>query len=151
MFKPFPSIRHDQRGDSIVEVLIALAVIGSVLTGAFVATNRSTVAVRDSEEHAQALQLLQGQVEQLRSYVQQTKFSAVPNKFCFQPDGTLKITSTPDCPSSTVEPIYSFMIDRTNAAVVPPATMAFNVQVTWNAVTGNPAQESIMYKIAGAP
>ncbi len=55
-----------QAGDTIVEVIIAVGVISAILVGAFVVTSSSNRAVRDSEEHAQALQLLQGQVELLR-------------------------------------------------------------------------------------
>lgn len=58
---------HTQAGDTIVEVLIAIAVISLILTGAFVVTSRSARAVRDSQEHAEALFLLQGQIERVRS------------------------------------------------------------------------------------
>jgi type II secretory pathway pseudopilin PulG len=56
-----------QAGDTIVEVVIAIAVIATVLTGAFIVSSRSLTAVRDSEEHSEVLQQLQGQVELLRA------------------------------------------------------------------------------------
>ena len=56
-----------QTGDTIVEVIIAIAVIATVLTGAFIVSSRSLTAVRDSQEHSEVLQQLQGQVELLRS------------------------------------------------------------------------------------
>lgn len=59
-------IGHKQAGDTIVEVLIAIAVISMILAGAFAVTSRSARAVRDSQEHAEALFLLQGQVERVR-------------------------------------------------------------------------------------
>lgn len=55
------------RGDTIVEVLIAIAIVSSVLAGAFTVTQKSAVAVRDSQERGEMLQILQGQVEQVRS------------------------------------------------------------------------------------
>lgn len=143
-------LKENQRGDTIVEVLIALAVIGSVLVGAFVVTTRSTTGVRDSEEHAQAMQLLQGQVEQLRSYAQlQPKPSPLPTNFCFT-TATPTPTSTPACNSSAVEPIYKFLINRETTAVAP-ATSRFKVTVTWNSVTGSPAREIMYYKVAVLP
>lgn len=57
----------NNRGDTIVEVLIAIAIVSSVLAGAFTVTQKSAVAVRDSQERGEMLQLLQGQVEQVRS------------------------------------------------------------------------------------
>lgn len=59
--------RADQTGDTIVEVLIAIAVVSSVLMGAFLVAQKSATAVRDSQEHGEMLQLLQGQIELVRS------------------------------------------------------------------------------------
>lgn len=57
----------NEQGDTIVEVLLAIVIVSAVLTGAFVVISKNSQQVRDSEEHAQALQLLQGQVEQVRT------------------------------------------------------------------------------------
>lgn len=142
-------LQNNQRGDTIVEVLIALAVIGSVLIGAFVVTSRSTTGVRNSEEHAQAMQLLQGQVEQLRAYVQATDKDSIKTYFCFgaSPTPTILSNSTPACPSAAVEPIYRFNI-QTLSKATPPATSKFQVTVTWNSVTGSPGKEVMYYKVA---
>jgi prepilin-type N-terminal cleavage/methylation domain-containing protein len=59
--------RLSQSGDTIVEVLIAIAIVSSVLAGAFSVTQKSVRAVRSSQEHAEMLQLLQGQVELVRA------------------------------------------------------------------------------------
>ena len=56
-----------QAGDTIVEVVIAIAVIATVLAGAFVVSSHSLTSVRVSEEHSEVLQQLQGQVELLRA------------------------------------------------------------------------------------
>lgn len=60
---------RSQRGDTIVEVLIALSVISLILVGAFVTSNRSAAATRDSQEHAEASQLLMSQIELVRTMV----------------------------------------------------------------------------------
>lgn len=56
----------NEAGDTLVEVLIAIAIISSVLTGAFLVSQKSTMAVRSSQEQGEMLQLLQGQVELIR-------------------------------------------------------------------------------------
>ncbi len=58
-----------ERGDTIVEVLIAMAVVSMVLGGAYASVNRSTIQTRTAQERGEALQLLQGQVERLKGAV----------------------------------------------------------------------------------
>ena len=72
-----------QAGDTIVEVLICILVISSVLAGAFTVTNQSLMSVRASQERAQAVKLVQTQIEQLRT------LGGLPsgNEFCVQPSG----------------------------------------------------------------
>jgi type II secretory pathway pseudopilin PulG len=55
-----------QAGDTIVEVLIAMAIVSLVLVGAFVTSNKSTQATRDSQEHAEATQDIKTQIELAR-------------------------------------------------------------------------------------
>jgi type II secretory pathway pseudopilin PulG len=57
----------EQRGDTIVEVLIALAVLGSALGLSYATANRSLAGARQAQEHSEALQIAQGQLELLRS------------------------------------------------------------------------------------
>lgn len=59
--------RSKQSGDTIVEVLVAIAIVSAVLTGAFIVTQKSAQAVRGSQEHAEMAQILQGQVEAIRA------------------------------------------------------------------------------------
>jgi len=81
-----------QAGDTIVEVLVVLAVVGSALSISYAIANHSLVGVRQSHEHSEALQLVQGQLEELRAYVasnssQIINASAVVGTadFCFDP------------------------------------------------------------------
>ncbi len=57
------------RGDTIVEVLIAIVVIGAVLTGAYVTGNQSLNANRAAQERAEALKYVEGQVERIKANV----------------------------------------------------------------------------------
>ncbi len=56
-----------QRGDTIVEVLIAMVIVGLILGGAFVTVNKSLQSERSAQERGEALQLVQGQIESLQA------------------------------------------------------------------------------------
>lgn len=56
-----------QRGDTIVEVLIAIAIVGSVLGIAYSIMNRNLLLLRDNQERSEAVKQAQGQVEALKS------------------------------------------------------------------------------------
>ncbi len=57
--------RLSESGDTIVEVLLAIAVVSAVLGGAFVSANRSLNGTRVSQERSEATKLVQGQAELL--------------------------------------------------------------------------------------
>ncbi|MDQ3123610.1 MAG: prepilin-type N-terminal cleavage/methylation domain-containing protein [bacterium] len=59
------SIRN-QSGDTIVEVLIAVAIISMVLAVAYATMNRNIQTMRDNQERSEAAKLAQGQVEALK-------------------------------------------------------------------------------------
>ncbi len=84
--------RLKQRGDTIVEVLIAIVVVSSVLIGAFVSAQRSTNITRQSEERAEALKVAESQVEQLRKAALSNQGSLfdplASNQFCVDITGS---------------------------------------------------------------
>jgi type II secretory pathway pseudopilin PulG len=55
------------KGDTIVEVLLAIAVVSSVMGGAFVSANRSLRGARVSQERGEALKLIEGQLELMKA------------------------------------------------------------------------------------
>ncbi|HSX37131.1 MAG TPA: type II secretion system protein [Patescibacteria group bacterium] len=60
-------LAHDRRGDTIVEVLIALAILGLAFSISFATANHALIVARNAEEHSEALQYLDSQVELARS------------------------------------------------------------------------------------
>ncbi|MGH7237779.1 MAG: type IV pilus modification PilV family protein, partial [Candidatus Saccharimonadales bacterium] len=70
-----------QSGDTIVEVLISIAILGTVLAGAYVTSNRSLLAERTAQEHSQALTLAESQVESLIGATPPIVFT--PAQHCF--------------------------------------------------------------------
>lgn len=79
-------LKLHQKGDTIVEVLLAIAVASAVLGGAFVSANRSFQGVRQSQERGEALELIEAQLERLKAAAKDdTKGifpSSSPNAFC---------------------------------------------------------------------
>jgi len=145
---PHPSPR--QAGDTIVEVLIAAAIISTILAGAFLVTSRSAKGVRDSEEHAQALQYLQGQVELLRSAAARsgTLPSALNIPFCL--DGSTVYQPAAGNSNCLLGSLY-------NVAIVSPTgapgatTSTFNLTASWPSISGGTATVYLSYKVAVAP
>src|ERR1035437_9248982 len=80
----------NSRGDTIVEVLLAMLVISVILGGAFVLSRASLTGVRQSQERGEALKVAESQTEQLRVHggYAPTATTNLQNNFCFAPGGT---------------------------------------------------------------
>jgi type II secretory pathway pseudopilin PulG len=55
------------RGDTIVEVLVAILIVSLVLAGAYVTAAHALTATRQAQERSEALKLIEGQAEALRT------------------------------------------------------------------------------------
>lgn len=143
--------RNKQAGDTIVEVIIAIAVISTILAGAFLVTTHSTRAVRDAEEHAQALQYLQGQVELLRASAARSGGlpTALNTPFCL---GTSQYyqpaTSSGQC---TLGSLYNLSITSPTASAQVNATTTFNLVASWAGLSGGTNTVYLAYKVVVTP
>lgn len=61
--------RLNQAGDTIVEVLIALAVLGAIIGGGYAVATRSLNGVQVAQERTEATKVAEGQLEAIRSTV----------------------------------------------------------------------------------
>lgn len=57
-----------QAGDTIIEVLIALAVLGSIITGGYAIATRSLNGVRIAQERGEALKIAETQAEIIKQF-----------------------------------------------------------------------------------
>lgn len=149
-----------QAGDTIVEVLIVIAVISLVLAAAFVTSNRSLHSVQDAQEHGEAQTLVAGQIEELKALDTSTASPSIftmSTPFCVAKNGAnLQLYSyraSPPTPcivtgggsqaSTTVQPAYSLQISRS----YNNATKAyiFTIQATWASITGPGTNNVTMY------
>jgi len=135
-------VRLRERGDTIVEVLIAIAVISLVLGGAYVTTNRSLLATRDAQERGTALKLVESQIEQLKGVVAANPsqvFSGAPASFCISNVSTVSAASSPACAvdengaPASAEPIYHLSI----GLVTTGGLNTFTVTNHWTNVRGD--------------
>ena len=127
----------NQRGDTIVEVLISLAVVSLILGGAFVTTNKSLQGTRAAQERSDALKLVEGQIEALKAFAGTDNGDALfanglAQPFCLY-NQVLTSSTSGNCkvdakgsPTSN-EPAYTIKITRTN-------TNTFTVLAQWNAI-----------------
>ncbi len=140
-----------QRGDTIVEVLISIAVIATVLGGAFVVVRTSNRNVRISQEHVEALGLLRGQVELLRSIATASggfaKLSTAPAtaSFCINTSGTLVPSNPANC---TMNTWYLLSISRDPGPIDLAATTKYTFAVSWDSLNGGKDQEQLVYGVA---
>lgn len=85
---------RNQKGDTIVEVLLAIAIVSAVLGGAYASASKSLQGTRQAQERGEALKLVEGQIERLKSTLgsPRPEIRAVaqsPNDFClYEPDGS---------------------------------------------------------------
>jgi prepilin-type N-terminal cleavage/methylation domain-containing protein len=111
-----------QKGDTLVEVLIAIAVVSMILGGAYVTTNRSLTATRAAQERSIALKLAESQIERLKGIVATNSIAvfgaAAPDPFCIDSTGAVTRATDPPCQMDTKgdqasgEPIFHMSIDR---------------------------------------
>lgn len=148
--------RHE-RGDTIVEVMISLIVISSVIVGAFILSRTSTRNIRSSEEHSQAQQYLQGQVELLRAYAlipaDPATHPALPsntNDFCM--DSTTgkwvqPVTAVCSPSNSGGSYTYDLKIVQTKAGdAVSGIAATYTFSVSWPSLDGSKNFESYVYR-----
>lgn len=139
-----PGVKN-RRGDTIVEVLIATAVISLVLVGAYAVTNRNRTALQDTQEQSIALKLVERQVEILRGA---PATSLPPDGGCFD------ISGSP-------QPAGNNCIQKADGAVAVAAyggakyTMSVNltadvytVSATWDTLSGSTSTVSSYYRRA---
>jgi type II secretory pathway pseudopilin PulG len=134
--------RLDKRGDTIVEVLLAIAVVSAVLGGAFVATNRSLGGVRQSQERGEALKLVEGQLERLKESVRTDTnppvFTTPTNPFCLNDSLAVQNTGNPACNQGR----YRLDISRSASG----DTYTFVARATWDRLSGGQDQVNIRYR-----
>lgn len=80
-------LRLTQRGDTIVEVLICVSILGFVVAAAYSLATRNQIATLKAQERARATGIVESQVESLRGYIEaKNNLAGVAENFCFVDD-----------------------------------------------------------------
>lgn len=144
--------KMSQRGDTIVEVMICLAVFGGMLSAAFVLTNRNQTTSQAAQERSTAVKIAEGQLEKLKSFVDD---SEIPEFDYFCMDGNSEPIELGEdmesCASTESEGRYSSIIYSPAKAVeVGGNGNVFAVKTTWEgAITAN-EEVKIFYSLYDA-
>jgi len=121
----------NRRGDTIVEVLIAIAIVSLVLTAAYVITTKNTVATQANQERIQAQHLVEAQIEALRA---QGSLPAGDN--CFAANGAGASGSACNGLTATGSGAsYS-------ASITGPTSGVYTIAVKWSSLNGRAANDS---------
>lgn len=118
------------RGDTIVEVLLALTIVSSMLGGAYVLANRSLNNSRASQERGEALKLVEAQLERLNNAVNSGNNDAftTPNTFCMDSSGNVADAKNPA--SGTIPPLdLDDFTTYTAACVVQNQSLPYYVSI----------------------
>ena len=124
-------IKLNTRGDTIVEVLIATAVVSIVLTGALTVSNSSLKQIRAAQERSEAQAYVQSIVESLPP-----KNATTDPNFCMNSQGEEKSPGDSQCVSGLF----------TNS-VLRKSNDVYEVTASWDGVTGNAQNLTIFYRV----
>lgn len=145
------------KGDTIVEVLLALAVVSAVLGGAYVSSNRSLNSTRDSQERGEAIKLAEGQLERIKGTAKTNAVLFSTNAiFCLDDTSVMQnngMGSVPALNSDTlVSPNYNAQCIKQPSGVsyymsVQRTGNQFTVRARWNKLGGGQNEVKITYRI----
>lgn len=131
-------IKTGQRGDTIVEVLIAVAVIGFILSVSYAVANRSTQNVRKAHERSEALKFSEAQLEKLKLHLGRGN-TWQNNAVCILDDDSVS-TDANQCRIGDGNR-YALSIDE-------PSPNLYNITTTWEKVGGGTNEVlSMFYRI----
>jgi len=130
------------RGDTIIEVMIVLAVLGLALSIAYATANKSLLNARQAQEYAEASALVQSQIEQLRANsASETNDIYQNGPFCISESGSVVPYAVghvhDDCKQGK-NGLYALAITHNDS------TNTFKVTATWDDVTGDGTNDLTM-------
>ena len=124
-----------ERGDTIIEVLIAIGIVSLVLTSAYALTNRNIQISQEVQEQAYAQKLVERQVELLRAAsIKPTADS------CFSTAGV--IVSGTACNVTNGGADYTLLLHHLTAV------NQYSVQAKWQTLDGKTANVTVYYQVA---
>jgi len=137
---PRINIAINQAGDTIVEVLASIAIIGVALAGGYALSSHSLRTGIDANRRSAALSLAQGQVEFLKNSVAEGNtglYTGDGGPFCINDADGNRMTGS-NCVSLSGTP-YDIAITYDNGSKV------FTVMPSWERLGGDVRGETVLY------
>ncbi len=140
---------RDARGDTIVEVLIVLAVLGLAIGVSYATANSSLQTTRAAQEDSQATELLQSQLEAMRSLASTDAANIFQSgsAFCINSAFTTVVDTSlvSPAPACVQDNLYTVNINYVNNAVTPDT---FTLVATWPDIHGSVQDsETMVYRM----
>lgn len=148
------------RGDTIIEVLIAVTVLAAILTGAYALANHSSQGTRQAQERGEASKLARSQIELYKHYIATPgPANLIPpdgSIFCVKPDGTLDIFTNPLPPSNAQDELNTAFSEFNGHSCttglyhsyIKREGNTYTAHTRWNAVTGHGIDEvTMVYRV----
>jgi prepilin-type N-terminal cleavage/methylation domain-containing protein len=146
----------NHRGDTIVEVMVVLAVLGMAIGISYATANASLLETRQAQENSEATELAQSQIEALRTLTQP---GATPNIFASA--GPYCLVAAPpsysldtgsSCAISGGSFNYTISVMYLSPVTNPTTPDQFTVNVTWPDVQGyGNDQVTLVYRVHLTP
>lgn len=157
----------NQSGDTIVEVLLSIAIVSLILGAAYVSANQSIKNVRRSQERIEATKVAEGQAEMLKAaIVSDNAISGLTTSFCLRYAGGASPISRTNFPAafstvpanSTSDALVNYpdyCKQDPNGGVIyhlsitkDPTLDAYNIRARWAKYGGTGIEEvNIRYKV----
>lgn len=132
-----------QKGDTIVEVLIAIAIISLILSLSYGLANRSSQATRMAQERSEALKIGEDQVESLKAYLEDNKDTGIPGGgFCVvQSSGNFSIvpSSSSSCKKG---PQDTPGVGRYRINITKDGDL-YRINLEWDTVSGGTVDDTL--------
>lgn len=131
---------RNQRGDTIVEVLFALAVLGAVLGSSYVVVNRNVKTNQSSQERLAAVKIAESQLERLKVASVTNPAILTSNDICLTETNQVEASSSNLCrvdaagsPTTDVLAYRIAITKVTDTAVV----IKYKISVKWLNIRGS--------------
>lgn len=130
---------RNQRGDTIVEVLFALAVLGAVLGSSYVVVNRNVKTNQSSQERLAAVKIAESQLERLKVASVTNPAILASNDICLTETNQVEPSSSNRCrvdaAGSPTSDVLAYRIAITK--VTDTATVIkYKISVKWLNIRG---------------
>lgn len=147
-------LNNRERGDTIVEVLISIAVVSSVLGITYATMNRNLLTTRALQERTEASKYAQSQLEALKVYTDSN--AAIPGgSFCLNGPARINLIAAPPATASADNfseyPALCVQQGLYHTGIVPDpvTTKLFHVYVRWTKVGGGSVEDVVIsYRVS---